>query len=182
MIKSMLGSILLAAVCAAPVSAQDIRWQPQTMTPGDYLSIDQSMGGPIHHVFAGRSGKAYVLKSYRGPSPDGTPVFTTFLDRHGNYLRWVRADGMMIDYRPHDCKRTAGECQYRRVFSDGRHEIRTRVTTPTANGFTFKEYDASGNFIFGGSIELDERGNAGDGHMNGNQGEQVYRVMKRFYQ
>lgn len=177
-IFGLLGAVLLAA----PLYADSIRWKPETMKPGDYVSIHQSQGGLIHHVFRGNSGRYFVEDSYRGASPSGQPEFTTFLDKDGNYVRWVRKDGFQLTFRPHDCTRTPGWCQYTQTGSDGKREVRLRITTATRTGFKFDEYNADGKRLFGGRIELDARGNAGNGHLTGYQGKQRFRLVKRSYQ
>ncbi len=162
--------------------AEGIRWKPETHKPGDYNSIDQSQGGLIHHVFRGKVGRFYVLDSYRGSSPTGEPVFSTYLDKDGNQVRWVRQDGFEVNYRPHDCTRTLGRCQYSQVDSNGNQEIRLRITEATQNGFRFSEYGADGVRIFGGEIALDARGNAGNGRLDGTQGQQRFRLVGQVYQ
>ncbi|WP_209079553.1 hypothetical protein [Shimia sp. R9_3] len=180
MFKSKL--LLVAfSLMATSASAQDIRWKSEKATPGDYVSVEQSKGGLIHHVYAGRKGKDFVLKSYRGAQPAGEPVFVTYLDKDGNYRKWVRADGFEIKYRPHDCTRTLGQCTYKEVHSDGRRKKRTRVTEATKNGLAFKEYDESGAFLFGGRIALDAWGWRGDGTVDGNRGKQKFRLAGRSF-
>ncbi|MEM9755873.1 MAG: hypothetical protein AAF914_07770 [Pseudomonadota bacterium] len=173
---------VLASFATTAAAQDDIRWMPETMTPGDFVTIDQSVGGLIHHVFSGSSGSEFVIHSFRGAAPGGTPVFTTYLDRDGNSTRWVRADGFEIVYEPHDCTRTLGRCQYTQISSDGSSEVRLRITEATDRGFTFDEYDANGQRIFGGWIELDDRGMAGDGRISGNDGRQRFRLVSTFYQ
>ncbi len=177
-------SVLFAcAITSTPVAyAKDIRWKPELATIGDYVTIDQSQGGRIHHVFKGKSGRAFIIESFRGRSPQGVSVFTTYLDKNGNYLRWVRADGFEIRFKPHDCTRTIGRCKYTEIHSDGKRNNRTRVTKVTRTGFSFQEYDHEGKFLFGGRITLDERGNAGNGTIQGYQGKQRFRLIKRIYQ
>lgn len=168
----MRGTITLGVlmVCvAAPAFADSIRWKPETLTPGEYTSIDQSQGGLIHHV-------------YRGPAPSGTPVFTTYLDKDGNQLRWVRQDGFELTFHPHDCTRSVGRCQYTQKGSDGRTEHRLRVTEVVRNGFRFTEYGADGQHLFGGRLTLDARGNAGNGRLDGTAGSQRFRLVRRVYQ
>ncbi|MEM7723664.1 MAG: hypothetical protein AAF376_15025 [Pseudomonadota bacterium] len=173
---------LILSALAGSVHAQDIRWMPETMTPGDYVTIDQSDGGLIHHVYAGQVGGSYVLQSFRGSAPGGEPVFTTYLDRDGNYLRWVWNDGFEVVYTPHDCTRTLGRCQYAQVGSDGVREVRLRITQATRRGFEFQEYDVDGQRLFGGWIELDARGMAGDGRLDGLRGKQRFRLVRQRYQ
>lgn len=172
---------LLACAFAFPSHAQDIRWMPEAMTPGDYVTIDQSDGGLIHHVYSGQSSNEYVIQSFRGDAPGGVPVFTTYLDRDGNYRRWVSSDGFEVIYTPHDCTRTLGRCQYTESRSDGSREVRLRITEATRRGFEFQEYDVDGQPIFGGWIELDERGMGGDGRIDGVRGEQRFRLVRQVY-
>ena len=172
----------LATVLSTSALAEDIRWKPEAQTPGDYVTIDQSQGGLIHHVFQGKAGKYYVLESYRGSSPSGQPVFTTYLDQDGNQVRWVRQDGFELKFIPHDCTRTLGRCQYTQIGSDRKRETRLRVTEATRNGFKFVEYNSNGERLFGGKVTLDEYGNAGNGRMDGYQGKQRFRLVKSAYQ
>lgn len=172
-------SLLLGSGAA---QAQDIRWKFETMTPGDYVSIDQSNGGLIHHVFSGQSGGTYVIHSFRGRTPGGTPVFTTYADGDGNWLRFVDSEGNEWRYSPHDCTRTIGRCQYTQINPDGSREVRLRITEATRNGYSFQEYDASGQRLLSGRNELDERGTAGDGRLNGPMGEQRFRLVHHIYQ
>lgn len=171
-----------AALVSTAVAASDIRWKPETQTPGDYVSIDQSQNGLIHHVYGGKSGRYYVLKSYRGDSPSGKPVFTTYLDKDGNQVRWVRQDGFELKFRPHDCTRTLGRCQYTQTGSDGKKQVRLRITEATRKGFKFTEYNADGKRLFGGKITLDTHGNAGNGRIDGYAGKQRFRLVKSVYQ
>ncbi|WP_204114425.1 hypothetical protein [Shimia biformata] len=171
---AMAGLILSVSVA----EAQDIRWRSEIATPGDYVTIDQSQGGRIHHVFRGKSGRSFVIDSYRGKSPEGTPEFTTYADKNGNYLRWVRRDGYEIRYKPHDCTRTLGQCTYTEIHSDGKKNKRTRVTEATRDGFSFGEFDDKGNYLFGGRLALDSHGWAGTGRIEGNQGVQKFRLVK----
>lgn len=179
-VAAILGFLVLHAAHAA--NANDIRWKPETLTPGDYTSIDQSQGGTIHHVFKGKEGRFFVMDSYRGASPSGSPVFTTYLDKDGNQVRWVRQDGFEIRFRPHDCTRTLGRCQYTQTGSDGKKEVRLRITEVTRKGLKFTEYGSDGKRLFGGQVTLDERGNAGNGTLDGYQGKQRFRLVKRVYQ
>ena len=172
----------MASLISTSVFAESIRWKPETLQSGDYTSINQSKGGLIHHVFRGKVGRSYVLDSFRGSSPSGKPVFTTYLDKDGNQLRWVRNDGFELKFRRHDCTRTLGRCQYTQIGSDGKKETRLRITEATRNGFTFSEYGSDGKRLFGGKITLDERGNAGSGSLDGNQGKQRFRLVKQVYQ
>lgn len=162
-------------------NADDIRWKPETLRKGDYTSINQSQNGLIHHVFRGKSGRFYVLDSYRGKTPSGKPVFTTYLDKDGNQVRWVRKDGFEVRFKPHDCTRTLGRCQYTQTSSDGKREVRLRITEVHSKGFKFNEYDQDGKRLFGGQIELDTKGNAGNGRLNGNQGNQRFRLVAKSY-
>lgn len=173
-------SILCA--CASIATGQDIRWKSERATPGDYVTIDQSQGGLIHHVFRGKTGNSYITDSNRGPEPKGTPVFTTYTDKDGNYLRWIRSDGYEIQYQPHDCTRTLGQCTYTEVYSDGTRKERTRITQATNNGFRYQEFDQDGQFMFGGKIKLDAWGWAGNGTIDGYKGKQRFRLIKRSYQ
>lgn len=173
---------LLVALASNAAFAEGIRWKPETLTPGDYTSIEQSQGGLIHHVFRGKAGRSYVIESFRGSSPSGSPVFTTYLDKDGNQVRWVRQDGFELKFRPHDCTRTLGRCQYTQTGSDGKKEIRLRITEATRKGLKFTEYGADGKPLFGGQIDLDERGNAGNGSLNGYQGKQRLRLVRKAYQ
>lgn len=173
---------LALSVIASSAVAEDIRWKPETLRPGDYTSIKQSQGGLIHHVFRGKSGRFYILDSYRGAAPSGKPVFSTYLDKDGNQVRWVRKDGFELKFIPHDCTRTLGRCQYTQVGSDKKKETRLRITTATGTGFKFDEYNASGQRLFGGKMELDARGNAGSGLITGNQGKQRFRLVGQAYQ
>jgi hypothetical protein len=172
----------LLSALATPLIAADIRWKLETLKPGDYTSIDQSKAGLIHHVFRGKVGRYYVIDSYRGPSPSGTPVFSTYLDKDGNYAKWVRPDGTRVEFLPHDCTRTLGRCQYTIVESDGKREVRLRITAATRKGYKYDEYDSNGRRLFGGKSELDARGTAGNGKVDSNQGTQRYRLVKQFYQ
>jgi len=154
--------------------AQDIRWKPETLKVGDYISIRQSQNGVVHHVYRGKTGRRYILDSYYGAQPSGKPAFTTYLDRNGNYLKWVRQDGFSITYKPHDCTRTLGRCQYTSISSDGKREVRLRITKATGNGFQFDEYTADGKRHFGGKMKIDARGFAGNGRITGYDGSQSY--------
>ena len=176
--------ILAAAISlmSTAVIADDIRWKPETLKRGDYTSINQSQIGLIHHVFRGKSGRYYVLDSYRGKTPSGKPVFTTYLDRDGNQVRWVRQDGFELQFKPNDCTRTLGRCQYTQTGSDGKREIRLRITEVSSKGFKFNEFDQTGKRLFGGQFELDARGNAGNGRLSGNQGNQRFRLVAKSYQ
>ncbi|GGX50276.1 hypothetical protein GCM10007385_18380 [Tateyamaria omphalii] len=162
--------------------AQDIRWKLETFKSGDYVSIDQSQNGLIHHVFRGKVGPSFVLESFSGPAPQGTPVFTTYLDRDGNHVRWVRKDGFEVAYTPHDCSRTQGRCQYTSIDTEGKREVRLRITKPTRKGFAFDEYDADGKRLSGGRFALDGRGTAGNGTITGNRGTNRYRLIRQVYQ
>ncbi|KMW58628.1 hypothetical protein AIOL_003606 [Candidatus Rhodobacter oscarellae] len=172
-------AVLLAAV---PAHALDIRWRSELAKPGDFVTIDLSQDGRIHHVYRGKSRGAFIVDSYRGNKPSGRPIFTSYLDAQGNFLRWVNAEGFQIRYRPHDCTRTIGKCQYTELHSDGLRERRVRVTKATRNGFSFKEYDGRGKFMFGGTIKIDERGFARDGFIKGEGVNQRFRLVKRRYQ
>jgi hypothetical protein len=173
---------LLAIFTSTPTFADSIRWKPETLTPGDYTSIDQSQGGLIHHVFRGKTGRLYILESYRGAKPSGKPVFTTYLDKDGNYVRWVRQDGFELKFQPHDCTRTLGRCQYIQTGSDGKKEVRLRITEAIPSGLKFVEYGADGKRLFGGNVTLDDHGNAGNGRISGTQGKQRFRLVRHVYQ
>lgn len=176
---SRVGLVMFALFAfASCASANEIRWKSELVKPGEYVTIDQSQDGRIHHVFRGKSGGKYVLDSYRGKKPQGKPEFTTYLDKDGNYLRWVRKDGFEIRYHPHDCTRTLGQCSYTEAHSDGTNNARTRITKATKRGFSFKEYDQSGKFLFGGQFDIDAHGWAGKGSIDGYRGKQRYRLVK----
>lgn len=152
------------------------------MMVGDVITIDQGKNGLISHVFAGKFGRLFALDSYRGRVADSKPIFRRLLDRNGNYVKWVRADGYEVRYEPHDCKRTLGKCIYTKIQPDGVREVRQRITKPTKRGFSFNEYDQNGNRLFGGKFELDQRGVAGDGKITGVQGFlRRYRLIDRSY-
>ena len=174
------------AIClwaiSGPLLAQDIRWQPETFTPGDFVTIDQTPGGLIHHVFAGRSGNGYLVQSFRGARPGENLVFSTYLDANGNYLRWVRPDGVEIRYVPHDCTRELGRCQYTEIHSDGTQQVRLRITEATRNGLRFDEYNQAGEHIFSGQFDLDARGNGGSGRVRGDRGVTQHRLVQSVYQ
>lgn len=183
--KAMKTSIVLGfiiSLVSTAAFAEGIRWKPETLKPGDYTSINQDQGGLIHHVFRGKVGRFFVLDSFRGSSPTGPPVFSTYLDQDGNQVRWVRQDGFEVSYRPHDCTRTLGRCQYTQADSNGKEEIRLRITEATGNGFRFSEYGSDGVRMFGGEMTLDARGNAGNGRIDGNQGRQGFRLVNQVYQ
>lgn len=180
--KIVVAFAFIISLISTSVFADSVRWKPETLKAGDYTSINQSQGGLIHHVFRGKVGRFYVLESYRGSSPSGKPVFTTYLDKDGNQVRWVRQDGFELKFRPHDCTRTLGRCQYTQIGSDGKKEVRLRITEAARNGFKFSEYGSDGKRLFGGKMTLDARGNAGDGTLNGYQGKQRFRLVKQAYQ
>lgn len=173
---------IVFSTMATSSAAEGIRWKPESLKPGDYTSINQSQGGLIHHVFRGKSGRYYVLDSYRGASPSGQPVFSTYLDKDGNQVRWIRQDGFELKYSPHDCTRTLGRCSYTQTGSDGKKEVRLRVTKATKNGLKFDEFTSDGKRLFGGKIDLDARGTAGNGVITGYQGKQKFRLVKHSYQ
>lgn len=177
------GFLLLAMLLSSsPLHADSIRWKPETLKRGDYVTIHQSQNGLIHHVYRGKSGRSYILDSYRGKSPSGKPVFTTYLDKDGNYLKWVRQDGFELKYRPHDCSRTLGRCQYTQTGPDGKRVVRLRITEVSGKGFKYSEYDKNGKRLFGGQIDIDAKGFAGNGYTTGEQGTQRYRLVKQSYQ
>jgi hypothetical protein len=62
-IRFLAAAISLVSTAAI---ADNIRWKPETLKRGDYTSINQSQVGLIHHVFRGKSGRYYVVDSYRG--------------------------------------------------------------------------------------------------------------------
>lgn len=173
---------LVLAFAASTAFAEGIRWKPETLTPGDYTSIDQRQGGLIHHVYRGKVGRSYAIESYRGPAPSGTPVFTTYMDKDGNQVRWVRQDGFEVTFRPHDCTRTLGRCQYTLTESTGKKATRLRITEATRKGIKFTEYDSDGKRLFSGQVALDARGNAGSGSLDGTQGKQRFRLVESVYQ
>lgn len=175
---ALLAALLVVATSAA---AQDIRWKPETLRKGDYTTIDQSMDGLIHHVFRGKAGRYYLMESYRGAQPSGSPEFSTYLDKDGNQVRWVHESGFEIRYKPHDCTRTLGRCQYTQRDSNGAQETRLRITKATRNGIKFDEYGADGKRLFGGQVALDNRGNAGNGKITGTQGVQNLKLMRKSY-
>jgi len=178
LVFSVLGGVILGL---SPATAQDIRWQSETFSPGDYVTIDRSELGPIHHVFLGETRLGFQFDSFEGDTPEGTPVFTTYLDEDGNYLRWVRADGYEIQYIPNDCTRVLGFCDYAQVGSDGAEELRSRWTEATEQGFSFREYIIGGDMLFEGEMALDERGMAGDGWLNSASGALTYRLLHQSY-
>ena len=162
--------------------AQDIRWKPEALRPGDVIVLEQDPYGRIHHVYRGRSGQAHVTQSFRGARVAGTPVFTTLTDDDGNHLRFTRADGTGMRYVPHDCSRTIGRCTYVEQNFDGTSERRMRITEATSTGFRFREFGEDGTPLFGGQFELDSRGNAGAGRVEGQEGRVVTRVVGRSYE
>ncbi|MEO0677490.1 MAG: hypothetical protein AAFZ02_08030 [Pseudomonadota bacterium] len=151
------------------------------MSPGDVVAIDQSSGGRINHIYRGVRRGAHVLESVRGDAVNGPVTFTTFMDGDGNQLRWLRSDGFEIRYEPHDCTRTLGRCQYRQTNSNGQSEVRLRITEATSGGMSFDEYNAAGQRLFGGQLDLDERGMAGSGRIDGTQGTQTFRLLGKSY-
>lgn len=173
--------VIVVSLMSTAVNASDIRWKPEALKQGDYTSIDQGHNGLIHHMFRGKSGKYYLLESYRGEGPSGRPVFTTYLDGDGNQVRWVRQDGFELRFKPHDCTRTLGRCQYTQTDSNGKREVRLRITEVHSKGFKFNEYDQNGKRLFGGQVELDEKGNAGNGRLSGYQGNQRFRLLAKSY-
>ena len=50
----------MISLISTSVSAESIRWKPETLKSGDYTSINQSQGGLIHHVFRGKVGMGDV--------------------------------------------------------------------------------------------------------------------------
>ena len=178
----LLTVLVVLLITGTSANADNIRWKPETLKPGDYVSIDQSQGGIIHHVYRGKRGQQYLTESYRGSGPGDRFAFSTYHDQNGNYIRWVRSDGFEWRYEPHDCTRTLGRCQYKQTSSDGRTEFRLRITTATRDGFKFDEYGEDGKRLYGGSIELDERGVSGNGRLTGYQGTQRFRLIRRVYQ
>jgi len=121
------------------------------------------------------------MESVRGEDLNGPVTFTTFMDGDGNHVRWVRPDGFEVRYEPHDCTRTLGRCQYRQTESNGQSEVRLRITEATSKGISYVEYDASGKRLFGGNVELDERGMAGSGRIKGTEGTQIFRLLGKSY-
>ncbi|MGH1415123.1 MAG: hypothetical protein ACRBB0_16665 [Pelagimonas sp.] len=172
---------VLISLMSTSASAESIRWKPETLKPGDDTSLNQSQGGLIHHVFRGKVGRLYALESYRGSSPSGKPVFTTYLDKDGNQVRWVRQDGFELQFHPHDCTPTLGPCQCTQVGSDGKKEVRLRITEAVRGGFQFAEYGSDGRQLFGGNLTLDARDNAVNGRLDGNQGKQRFQMVKQVY-
>jgi len=57
-----------------------------------------------------------------------------------------------------------------------------RITEAARNGFKFSEYGPDGERLIGGKMILDERGNAGNGSLDGYQGKQRFRLVKQAYQ
>ena len=170
----------LATACTVPEG--DIRWKPELLNTGDYVTIDQSRSGRIHHVYSGQEGSNFIITSYRGASPTGTPAFTTLLDRNGNYIRWARSDGYEVRYRPHDCTRTLGKCRYTEIRPNDDHIKWTRTTIVTPTGFKFTEIDQSGARQVSGEITLDEYGIAGSGFVDGHFGAQTFTLVSQHYQ
>lgn len=167
---------------SAQLSAQDIRWKPETLKKGDFVVIDQGAGKQVAHVFRGKKGRGYLLETYDTSRPKSEAPFRTVLDRNGNYLDWTRPDGYKLKFRPHDCTRTLGQCHYTQVFPDGRKEGRTRITKATNAGLEFKEYDAKGKFFLSGTFALDARGNAGTGWVKGLDRKVVHKLVRSVYQ
>ena len=170
----------LSACAAQPTG--DIRWKPELLNAGDYVSVSQSRDGLIHHMFVGSDRGNYVVQSYRGASPEGEPAFTTVLDRDGNYLLWEDQDGYQVRYEPHDCTRTLGTCRYTEIRPNNLRVRWTRVTTATEVGFKYVETDRNGGRKVTGEIALDARGVAGDGTVNGYFGGQNFTVVNRSYE
>ena len=170
---------ILTTACTVPDG--DIRWKPELLNTGDYVTVDQSRSGRIHHVYSGRQGNNYVINSYRGATPTGTPAFTTLLDRNGNYLIWERADGYQVRYEPHDCTRTLGKCRYTEIRPNDERVRWTRITTATETGFKYVETDRNGERKVSGEISIDERGFAGSGQVSGHFGAQTFTLVEQHY-
>lgn len=52
---------LVLSLVSTSVLAEGIRRKPETLTPGDYTSINQSQEGLIHHVYRGKVGRHYIF-------------------------------------------------------------------------------------------------------------------------
>ncbi|WP_162617560.1 hypothetical protein [Yoonia maritima] len=176
-LKTLAPLILTTAITACTVPVGDIRWKPELLSPGDYVSVHQSRSGLIHHMYNGRQGKDYLVESYRGQSPTGTPAFTTRLDGNGNYLSWQRSDGYEVRYQPHDCTRTLGKCRYTEIRPNEERIRWTRITTATNIGFKYVETDTNGERRVTGEIAIDERGFAGSGQVSGHFGAQTFTLI-----
>ncbi|PRY80337.1 hypothetical protein CLV80_101189 [Yoonia maritima] len=177
-LKILAPLILTSTIAACAVPVGDIRWKPELLSPGDYVSVDQSRSGLIHHMYKGRQGNDYLIESYRGPSPTGTPAFTTRLDGNGNYLSWQRSDGYEVRYQPHDCTRTLGKCRYTEIRPNDERIRWTRITTATDTGFKYVETDRNGERRVSGEIAIDERGIAGSGQVSGHFGAQTFTLVE----
>lgn len=177
--------MLIAAfgiVLATSVSAEEIRWKPETEKPGDYVVINQTQAGRVTHVFMGKVGNAYVIESYKGKVKPGERDFTTYLDQDGNYLKFVYPDGSMYKYQPHDCKRVLGTCRYTEIAPDGTRQKLTHVARAIRGGFEFQVLHEDGEVKLEGQVMLDEHGNAGDGFTRGGSRVEKYKFVKSYFQ
>ncbi|WP_166417377.1 hypothetical protein [Cochlodiniinecator piscidefendens] len=168
----------LLAACVE--TTPSIRWQSELQEPGSYVSIHQSGIGLIHHVFRGRDGNAHRVESYRGPAPEGIPEFTTYLDQHGNYVRWGNAEGIQAEYQPHNCVRTLGECRFTKTTANGEVSDWVRRTIATSDGYSYqllREGDTEPTYS--GHAVLDARGVAGSGAVLGPRGPQTNTLVGR---
>lgn len=173
---------VLCGLLAGPACAQDIRWKPELAKPGDYVVIDQGGNGKYAHVFRGKVGKYYVIESYKGGKISGKSAFKTSLDRDGNYVKFVYADGATYRYQPHDCRRVVGTCSFTEISPDGTRRKQTHVAKATAEGFEFQIYDETGKLTDKGKMALDDRGNAGNGVIYGEGSKYTYKLVSSHFQ
>ena len=84
----------------------------------------------FHHDGSG----AYTVDFRKDDRLDGPVDETHFYDASGNMTQVRYASGKSLHYRPHNCARTLGECDYTMLFASGAKRHFRRVGTIGEDG------------------------------------------------
>ena len=98
-------------------------------------------------IFRGRTGAGFVVEMYKGKTQDSGLLATDIRDGAGNVLKRTAASGLINTFRPHNCQRVVGRCEYTHDSStlDTPPAKMIRETRPKSRGFEFSLHWAHPN-------------------------------------
>lgn len=128
---------LSLTLLSTPALAQDISVKMAQIPAGSWLLSKAGKHTTIQ-VFRGKQGRSYVVDFVQGKDPNAPRSARDLRDEEGNVLKRTNANGEVTTYRPHNCQRTIGRCEF--VQKTGNKTAKmVRVNTPKGKGFTFEQ-------------------------------------------
>lgn len=125
-------------------SAQDIGVKLSEMPIGSWW-VTKSGSATTMQILKKRQGNKFTVDFVDPKNPNGPRSARDVRDANGNVLKRVEKSGLTTVYRPHNCQRVIGRCEFTTKQSgsgatrQGQTAQMVRTTKTKGNGFTFEQ-------------------------------------------